>query len=131
MTFNDIEQAIGQHLATMTGAPDIAWPNKDFTPAGIYIEFRHAPNQVIDETISGGFSFQTGLVLMTVVSGKDEFSTTANAMAQKVADRFTKATRLTAGSGKVVINAPTSPGSPFVDGVYWRQPLRISYITEG
>lgn len=35
----------------------------------------------------------------------------------------TKALRLTAGSGKVLINAPASPGSAFVDGVYWRQPI--------
>lgn len=131
MTLNDIETAIGKHLADMTDCPPIAWPNKDFTPAGTYLEFRHAPNERRDDTISGGYAYQIGIALVTVVTARDGFTTEANTIAQKVADRFTKALRLTAGSGDVLINAPASLGTGFVDGVYWRQPITISYLTEG
>ncbi len=131
MTFNEIEAAIGKHLADMTDCPPIAWPNKDFTPAGTYLEFRHAPNERRDDTISGGYAYQIGIALVTVVTARDGFTSEANTIAQAVADRFPKALRLTAGSGKVVINAPASPGSGFVDGVYWRQPIVINYLTEG
>jgi hypothetical protein len=131
MTFNEIETAIGQRLEGMTDCPPIAWPNKDFTPNGTYLEFRHAPNERRDDVISGGYPFQIGIALITVVTARDSFTTTANGLAQDIADRFPKALRLTAGSGNVVINAPANLGNGFVDGVYWRQPVSISYITEG
>jgi hypothetical protein len=131
MTLNDIETAVGQHLSAITDVPDIAWPNDDFTPSGPYIEFRHAPNDSIDDTISGGFEYQTGLFLLTVVTKKNDFTTDANTLASKVKAQFPYGLRLSAGDGTVLINRPTSPGTPFPDGAYWRQPLRISYITEG
>lgn len=130
MTLNDVETAIGQHLEAMTGAPTIAWPNKSFTPSGLYLEFRHAPNTIVDNTISGGFDYMQGIALVTVVSDANGFSTAANTLAQLVKDRFPKALRLPAGTGFVLINEPTSFGTPFQDGAYWRQPVRISYITE-
>lgn len=130
MTFNEIETALGQHLEQMTDAPDIAWPNKDFTPNGLYVEFRHVPNTRTDAVISGGFPIQIGIALLTVVTAKDQFTSEANTVAQNIADRFPKATRLTAGDGKVVISDSASLATPFVDGVYWRQPVRVPYITE-
>jgi hypothetical protein len=129
MTFNDIETAVGQRLQTMGSTP-IAWPNKDFTPNGTYIEFRHSPGQIIDPVLGGGQPNQTGIFLMTVVVKAGGFNTAANTLAQQIADRFPKALRLTAGSGKVVISAASSLGPPFQDGAYWRQPVRIFYTTE-
>lgn len=132
MTFNDIETALGQRLLAVAGSTPIAWPNKDFDPVGNvpYIEFRHAPNTVDDPVISGGYGYQLGLALITVVTERGQFSTEANTLAETIRAGFPKALRLAAGGGNVVINAPTSPGTPFVDGVYWRQPLTVSYITE-
>jgi len=132
MTFDQIETALGQRLAEMTDCPPIAWPNKSFTPSGVpYIEFRHAPVDRRDEVIGGGFPYQIGLVLMTVVVPSGAFTGTANSIAQDIANRFPKALRMSTGSGNVVINAPASLASGFQDGAYWRQPVRISYITEG
>lgn len=130
MTFAEIENAIGEHLAGMAGAPAIAWPNASFTPAGTYLEFRHSPNGRFDPVIAGGYAYQIGLVLITVVVPAGGFATAANTLAQAVANRFPKALRLTAGAGKVVINAPSSVAAPFQDGAYWRQPVRVQYITE-
>ena len=132
MTLDEIETAIGQRLEGMTDCPPIAWPNRDFVPTGVpYIEFRHAPTEVRDEVIGGGYPYQIGLFLMTVVVPSGGFSVTANGFAQDIADRFPKALRMAVGGGNVVINAPPSFGSAFQDGAYWRTPVRVSYITEG
>lgn len=130
MTVNELETAVGQRLEGMTDCPPIAWPNQDFTPDGTYIEFRHAPNERIDETYDATGVRQTGIFLLTVVVQSGGFTTSANTIAQAIADRFAKALRLTAGSGKVVINAPSSLTTPFQDGAYWRQPVRVFYVTE-
>jgi len=132
MTFAEIENALGQRLSGMSGVPAIAWPNRKFTPgADPYLEFRHTPNGSFNPDTAGGVPYHIGLVLVTVVAPAGNFTTSANTLAQAVADRFPKGLRLTAGSGKVLINAPSSLASPFQDGAYWRQPVRISYITEG
>lgn len=130
MTNNEIETAIGQHLADMFDCPPIAWPNKDFVPDLPYIEFRHAPNERYDDTADCSGAVQLGIALATVVSDRDAFSTEANDIAQDIADRFPKGLRIAAGSGNVLINQPCAFGSPFVDGVYWRQPVTIRYMTE-
>lgn len=130
MTENDIENAIGQHLAGM-GATPIAYPNQDFTPNGTYIEFRHVPGERVDPVISGGFAYQTGIVLLTAVTPSGNFATEANTLAAQIADRFPKALRLPTGVGTVVISAPANPGTPFQDGAYFRKPVSVRYITEG
>lgn len=146
MTENDIEQAIGQHLAGMGSTP-IAWPNADFTPSGTYIEFRHSPGERVDETIDGAGSRQIGIFLITVVTNSGCFNNAANALAQDIANRFPKALRIDvpskpslvldfvsrdyqAGRSIVLFYAPSSLGAPFQDGAYWRQPVRVFYITE-
>jgi hypothetical protein len=131
MTFDEIETAIGQHLEAMDDCPPIAWPNQDFTPSGTYIEFRHVPSDRVDDTGSGGYPYQLGIVLLTVVIPAGGFNTAANTIAQAIADRFPKALRLAAGGGFVLMNGPAALGTPFQDGAYWRQPVSVRYITEG
>lgn len=130
MTFDQIEQAVGLQLSTLTPAYPIAWPNADFTPNGTYIEFRHSPGERVDPVIAGGYAYQTGIFLLTVVIPAGGFATQANTIAQAIADLFPKALRIPAGSGKVVISGPSSLGTGFQDGAYWRQPVRVFYITE-
>lgn len=130
MTFDDIETAVGKHLALMQDCPSIAWPNKDYSGTTPYIEFRHAPTDRVDETVSGGYPRQIGLFLLTVVVERDKFTGPANAIAQDIADRFPKAQRIIAADGTVLINTPSSLGTGFQDGSFWRQPVRVSYITE-
>lgn len=133
MTFTEIEQALGQRLSTMAGVPAIAWPNQDFKPpaSGTYIEFRHVPGERIDDTVAGGYPYQTGIVLLTVVTKAGGFNTAANTLAQSIANRFPKALRLAAGGGFVLMYAPAALGTGFQDGAYWRQPVSIRYLTEG
>lgn len=133
MTFDEIERAIGQRLAdwayTQSDLP-IAWPKQDFAPSGTYIQFRHVPGNRVDDTISGGYPFQTGIVLLTAVLPSGGFNTSANSMAQNIADLFPKSLRLVTDGGNVLIYAPAAFGTPFQDGAYWRQPVSVFYITE-
>jgi hypothetical protein len=130
---NAIETAFGQRLASLANVPAIAWQNADFDPlvALPYLEFVHAPVARVDEVIDGGFARQIGIVLITVVSERGKFTTGANALAESIADYFPKALRLPLSSGgNAVINAPAEVVQGFTDGVYWRVPVRVSYVTE-
>lgn len=132
MNFAQIETALGLQLRDVLGnGIAIAWPNQDFTPTGEYVEFRHSPSAVTDETTSGNYAYQTGLMLATVITPAGNFSTRANELAQLIAGGFRKGLRLSAGAGTVLINAPASPAPAFPDGAYFRLPVRISYLTEG
>lgn len=133
MTFLEIEQALGQRLATL--AYPIAWPNKDYDPKGAdavpYVEFRHVPTLRSDDSIDASMPVQTGIVLLTVIVNRDIFANQANVIAQDVADLFFMGLRLAAGSGQVLITKPAEVVTGFVDGVYWRQPVRVNYRTVG
>lgn len=133
MNFQQIETALGQRLSGLSPAYPIAWPNKDYDPTGVdkvpYIEFRHVPSARDDDSIDGSFAVQTGIALLTVVVSRDAFTNQANTIAQAVADRFSYGLRMTAGSGVVMVAKPAELATGFVDGVYWRQPVRVNYRT--
>lgn len=133
MNFVTIEQALGMQLVGMSPSYPVAWPNKDYDPkasgAVPYLEFRHVPASVTDESIDASMHVQTGLALITVVVSRDGFSTDANDIAQAVADMFPMGLRIDAGSGVVMITKPAEPVAGFVDGTYWRQPVRVNYRT--
>jgi hypothetical protein len=131
-----IETALGQHLVTMPNVPPIAWPNANYDPKSLsavpYLEFVHAPVGRVDEVISGGYERQIGLALITVVVERGKFTGQANMIAESVAKRFPKALRLSLlTGGDIVINAPSEIVQGFADGVYWRVPVRVNYVTEG
>lgn len=131
MTFNEIEQTLGQWLEGMADAPPIAWPNKDYNPQdGLpYVEFRHVPTIRTDDSIDGGHEVQTGIVLLTVVTERDKFTTQAATIGQAIANRFSYGLRIAGATGDVMVSKPVDPVAGFVDGVYWRQPVRITYRT--
>jgi len=130
MTLQEIETALGTRLTGISPAPRIAWPNKDAAPALPYLEFRHVPVSIEDITLDNTGKRQLGLVLVTVVTQKDKFTTEANGLVAAVQARFLRSSRITAGAGAIVVTKHPEPVAPFQDGVYWRQPVRITYETE-
>jgi len=130
MTFLEIENAIGQVADSATALP-VAWPNRDYSGPVPYLEFRHSPNTVTDDSLGGTNARQDGIALITVVGEVNTFAAPLLALAQQVADAFPKALRIPAGSGNVLINTPSSVVAGFTDGVNYRVPVRISYETEG
>jgi hypothetical protein len=131
MTHQEIETALGQRLAGISPAPRIAWPNKDATLALPYLEFRHVPVSIEDDTLDNTGRRQRGIVLITVVAQEDQFTTVANDLAQQVQEQFPRSLRIAVtGKGDILINRHPEPVAPFQDGAHWRQPVRITYETE-
>ena len=131
MNFDELETALGQHLAEILNCPPIAWANKDAPGAVPYLEVRNAPNTRENPTIDGtGPAILTGLFLVTVVTARNVFTGPANALAQDIADHFPKTMRLVAGDGNVVIYRSTEIAPGFTDGTHYRMPVRVFYTTE-
>ena len=133
MKFGEIENALGQRLASTCPQYKIAWPNRTFDPAQPgalpYLEFRHVPGERDDLSFDASYTFQTGIALVTVVTDRGNFSHQANTIAQSVADTFPYGLRMPVGDEVVLITKPSDFGTGFVDGVYFRQPVRIFYRT--
>ena len=132
MTLQEIETALGQRLAGISPAPRIAWPNKDKDhPALPYLEFRHVPVSVEDDTLDSTGRRQLGLALITVVAQEDQFTTAANGLVAAIQGQFPRGLRLNVpGSGDILIRRHVEAVAPFQDGDKWRQPVRITYETE-
>lgn len=131
MTFDQLETALGQHLAGMADCPPIAWANKDAPGQVPYLEVRNTPNTRENPTIDGtGAAILTGILLVNVVIARNVFTGPANALAQAIADRFPKTLRLAAGGGSVLIYRETTAASGFTEGAYWKTPVRVFYTTE-
>jgi len=129
MNMDDIEQAIGERLLTLSPAPAVAWPNKSYSGAVPYVEFRHVPNGILNETIDGSFSRMQGIFLLTVVTERDKFTAEANTIAWSIVELFSIGLRLAVPGGYLVVSQSTDVAPGFVDGVYWRVPVRVFYVT--
>lgn len=132
MTLNEIETALGQHLAGMADCPPIAWGNKSADNALPYLRTLHQPVTRIDPTPDCSIpEDKTGIWLVTVVTESDMFTTEANTIAEAVAQRFRAGTRLDAGSGKVLIDRGEPVAGFHDEANNWAVPVRINYQTEG
>lgn len=132
MTLNEIETALGQHLAGMANCPPIAWGNRSADPALPYLRTLHQPVTRIQPTVDCSVpEDKAGIWLVTVVAKSDKFTTEANDIAEAVAQHFKAGTRLGAGSGNVLIDR-AEPVAGFHDEANnWAVPVRINYKTEG
>lgn len=132
MTFQEISDALAHHLLGMTDCPPVAWPNGD-TPSGFpYLIAKHIPISRDDDTIDCTGPIMNGMFMVTVVTGSGDLGEAANPLAQRIADRFSKGQRITAGAGKLVINYAAEPVEGFHDKAEnWCVPVRARYITEG
>jgi hypothetical protein len=131
VTLQEIETALGTRLTGISPAPRVAWPNKDASPALPYLEFRHVPVSIEDDTLDSTGRRQVGLALITVVAQEDQFTTTANGLVAAIQARFPRGLRINvAGKGDILIHRHVEAVAPFQDGDKWRQPVRISYQTE-
>ena len=130
MTPVEIERAMGQRLAAMTGVPAIAWPNDDADPARPFLKFQHVPVSRTDATLDGVGETARGYVTITVVAARDKFATAANTLAGSVMAQFEYGLRLSMAAGQITINKPPEALAGYRDGADWRVPVRINYVAE-
>lgn len=137
MTLDEIETAVGQHLAGLDDVPTIVWPNlrkggEDNPPTRPYLEFRHSPGVAEDITITGDSPVRhRGIFLISVVTDLGQTTGAANGLAQLILGGFPKGLRLTAGDGFVLIENTPNASAGFRDGVNWRMPITVRYRTAG
>lgn len=130
MTPVEIENALGQQLAAMSGAPTIVWPNQDANPARPFILFQHVPVTRTDATLDGVGETARGYVLATVVAARDGFATAANTLAAQIMAQFPYGLRLAMTVGEITISKPPEALAGYRDGPDWRVPTRIDYVAE-
>jgi hypothetical protein len=132
MTLDEIETALGQHLAAMPNCPPIAWGNKSADHPKPYIRTLHSPVSRIDATIDCSLpEDKIGLWMVTVVSESDQFTTQANTIAEAIAQHFRQGKRLAAGSGNVLIDRAEPVAGFHDDANDWNVPVRMRYRSEG
>lgn len=129
MKLTATEIALAQRLEAMPNCPPIAWPNRVFNTPPPYLEFRHSSTAVNDESLDGTRPYRMGLALVTVIIAADQFTTPANTIADAIEEHFPKGLRLPITGGEVLITKPSEAVPGFMDGVYWRIPVRITYQT--
>jgi hypothetical protein len=125
----DIENAFGQRLAAMTDCPPVAWENRDMDEARPLLIVTHNPVSRIDPTSAGGMVQQSGFFEVSILTAWGEFKTASNALADQIINRFPKALRLALSNGGQLVILSAQPMVGYRDGVDYRQPVRIGYIT--
>lgn len=131
MTPYEIEIELGQWLdSALNGKYDISFPNEDDDPSRPFIDFQHIPVSTNDPSISGGDEINRGSVILTVVTKRDKFATSALQIAGELKNIFPYTTRILTENGLIIINKPPELQQAFRDGSDWRQPVKIDYQTE-
>jgi hypothetical protein len=134
VTANQIEQAFGRALEAAPAIAPIVWPNRTKTlPAKPYLVVQHVPTTRRSVGMAAGAGqVVSGVFVVTVVTDINTFSTEANTLAAQVMARFPRATRISAGSGKLQFGPnDANELTPSRDGPDWRQPVRVSYQVTG
>lgn len=123
----EIEIELGKYLAAMDGVPAIAWQNKDIDPARPFLATDHVPGSRTDPTLDGEGETVTGQFMVYVVIERGKFTKAANALADKVLQRFKYGTLISLSIGGILIVKPPEVLTGYRDGPDWRVPVRIDY----
>ena len=125
-----IEQALGQRLLSISGLPSVFWENED-VPTGTerpYILSEIVPTSTTDRTIDGAAKRHRGYLMAVLVGDLDKFATPNKVISELITAHFPQGLRLTIGDGEVVITKPPDVKQGFRVGPSWRLPIRIDYL---
>lgn len=124
--FNDIQMAFENHLQSMVGVPDIAYPNDGYEPAqgSEYVEAHKMP--IASEQASLGASGKDrnfGIFQITVKIPKGDGE---SLLSDQIADQFKRGTVLTKnGTITRVVSVSVSQG--FSSEAWYSVPITISF----
>lgn len=129
MSQAEIGAAIKTRIASLTFSPamPVAWPNKDYTPAGerfLQVQILPAPNTRLT---LGGRHRLAGSIILTVASKPGNGSGEGDGLADAVAAHFPCDLVLTAGDHRLRITEAPSIRDGFLDNGFWRTPVVIPY----
>ena len=130
MTENDISKALGNHLQAMSGIPPIYWENQDIPlkTARPYLvtQVVRVSRRELSLAGSGGL-IARGFFQVTIVALKYKFATPAETIADNIAARFRKGTKLTENGGIVTILDAPNILPALRDGSDWRVNVQCDY----
>jgi hypothetical protein len=126
---SDIAKALNDHLAGLSSAWPIAWPNVTFTPPanGRFYRVSLQPNDTeTRQIVRGGYVYR-GLLLVSVVIKEGEGEPLAIREANRIVARFDYLTTLSTPSGNLVITSLPSVRGGIVNGGRCEVPVVIRY----
>ena len=125
----EIEIALVKHLKGIQPAYPIVWPNPKVPYDGEkpYLIFEMVRVSRTDPAIAGGTVRSRGYLMLTVVADRGKFTTSANRIADTVADHFSYPRRIAGIGGTVTIIKPPEVMNDPGTGRDWRIPVRIDY----
>ena len=127
--FNDISTALDTRLGTLASLPDVAWPNRVYTPVigTTYLRPSLLPSDTTAATVgASGTDLNIGVYQVDVFVEAGKGKSAGMVQADLIADHFKRDTELTYNSRTVTIkNVSQSPAS--VDGGWFQIPVNIEY----
>jgi len=119
----DVSSALDQHLSTMTGLPDVAWPNVNFNPDASKIHLQ-VSNLPADGTLySFDYGQETpGVYQVSVAAPTGNGHGAAQQMADKIRDHFASNRKI----GDVHIESINFGPAQF-DEAWYVIPVSINY----
>lgn len=129
MSASQIGAALKARLAALVFSPaiSVAWPNKDFVPAGdryIVASIIRAPNQRV--TIKGANRY-SGTMVVIVGTKTGVGSGEGDGVADAVASHFPADLILPMAFGRLRITATPTIRTGYPDAGFWRTPVAIPY----
>ena len=127
MSVSARETALEERLKTLSGLPDVAWPNGGYEPAGdLYLDVQFVQN-VPERITTQDRHRQQGIMQVTVAVPENSYTAAARAMVDAVIDHFPTDLALTAGSETVRIYRRPNSGGGFTSKGEWRLPVTIPF----
>lgn len=131
-TYTNIQAALDTKLNTITGSPDIAWPNTDYTPTQgtLYLEphLLPVPSQLF--TLNDYHRY-AGIYQVNVLVPLEKGTATLNLWLDRISDLFLSEKSLTAGSDTILIqniNRGVSIRDTDDEREYYRANIDINFI---
>jgi len=127
--FTDISIALDTRLGTMSGLPDVAWPNRTYTPVigTTYLRPTLLPADSIAATVgTSGTDENIGVYQVSVFTEAGNGKSAGMVMSDLIASHLKRDTELTYNSRTVRIkNVSQSPAS--TSGGWFQIPVNIEY----
>ena len=124
--FIDMETALISRLNTITGNPDIAWPNIEFRPSGEYLRPAFLPSDTIPAALGASGLDETNGVYQ--VDCFTERGAGRSTLVDTVADHFKRGTVITYGSVNMRVRS-VSIGASRDEGAYYVTPITVNWQT--
>lgn len=125
--YDDLRQALEVKLASISGVPDIAWENSDYTPTTDRSFVRPVFSPSRREPAVRGLNPQqlyTGIFMVDCFTSADVGPGACDTLANTIIENFEATTDLTA-NGKILSIRTAERGMGFKDGAFYMVPVTI------